>query len=173
MPTTGIYYYIYNMHVCLDMQGRTGREEIVINLGGYEQAPKRGEFATYLELYGGESGPRIELLHILDWLEYTVRKRQAELGVPESERTYLYDLPVGVGDNCSSNRGERGGLFAMVEIIRRHEYQYLKTIRSGMGKYVETVFVSCQHHDSALISVWFNKRKLELDMTEVDFFLGT
>ena len=54
-----------------------------------------------------------------------LQRLQAELGVLESERTYLYDLPVGVGDNCSSNRGERGGLFAMVEIIRRHEYQCL------------------------------------------------
>ena len=100
-------------------QQRTGREEIVLNLGGYEQAPKRGEFATYLELYGGESGPRVELLHLMDWFEHTVRKRQAELGVPERERTHLYDIPVILGDNCSSNRGEFGGLVTMMDGVAR------------------------------------------------------
>lgn len=41
-------------------------------------------------------------------LKNTVRMRQGELGYSKSEQTYLYDLPVGVGDNCSSNRGAEG-----------------------------------------------------------------
>ena len=32
----------------------------------------------------------------------------------------------------------------MIEVVRRMEYLYLKTIRPNMGKYVPTVFVSCQ-----------------------------
>jgi len=32
----------------------------------------------------------------------------------------------------------------MIEVVRRMEYRYLKTIRPNMGKYVPTVFVSCQ-----------------------------
>ena len=30
----------------------------------------------------------------------------------------------------------------MIDIVRRYEYEYLKTIRSGMGKFVATVTVS-------------------------------
>ena len=58
----------------------------------------------------------------------------------------------------------------MIDIVRRYEYQYLKTIRSGMGKFVATVTVSCQLHDSNLVNVLLSKLLRELDTTKPDPF---
>jgi hypothetical protein len=48
----------------------------------------------------GQSGPRTELLELLDWLR-RLRRRQRFLGFKESDLTYLYDIPVWVVDNCA------------------------------------------------------------------------
>ena len=45
------------------------RELISINVGGFGGAPLRGELGSYRELYSGESGPRVELLELLDWVK--------------------------------------------------------------------------------------------------------
>eukprot|EP01049_Picozoa_sp_SAG25_P006344 SAG25_NODE_473_length_7639_cov_9.447082_6_plen_976_part_00 len=143
-------------------QTRNNRAEIVLNLGGYEHAPKRGEFTCYLEEYSGESGPRVELVALLHKLR-EMRRRQDEMGIPKSEQIYLYDLPAAVGDNCSSNRGPNSGMITMIEIVRRHEFLFLRTIRPNMQRFVPTVFQSCQHHDSALVQVLMDFLRRQLD----------
>ncbi len=77
--------------------------------------------------------------------------------------------PRPVVDNCSANRAQNG-LLSMIDIVRRYEYEYLKTIRSGMGKFVATVTVSCQLHDSNLVNVLLSKLLRMLDTTEPDPF---
>ena len=79
---------------------RNDREELALNIGGYRGAPDTGEFAAMMENHTGQSGPRTELLELLDWLR-RLRRRQRFLGFKESELTYLYDIPVWVVDNCA------------------------------------------------------------------------
>ena len=76
------------------------REELAANFGGYDGAPEGGEFGFIIENHTGQSGPRTELLHLLEWLA-RLRSRQRFLGYSESELTYLYDIPVIVVDNCN------------------------------------------------------------------------
>jgi hypothetical protein len=181
--------------------GRNDREELGLNIGGYRGAPDSGEFGTLIkqilnllaiELYKvsqsliissmcryigtimenhtGQSGPRTELLEILGWFTH-LRKRQRLLGFKEEHLSYLYDCPVFVVDNCKGNRGETGGLIAMIDIARRHEYLYLKqSSRQNIGKYVATVTQSCQLHDSNLINVELSRMLRELDLTLSDPF---
>ena len=47
-----------------------------------------------MENHTGQSGPRTELLELLDWLR-RLRRRQRFLGFKESDLTYLYDIPTG------------------------------------------------------------------------------
>ena len=75
--------------------GRNGREVLGGNVGGYRGAPPSGEFGFLTENFSAFSGPRVELGHILDWLDY-VRRRQRFLGFVESALTWLYDIPVWV-----------------------------------------------------------------------------
>lgn len=79
---------------------RNDREELAANFGGYKGAPEGGEFGFIAENHTGQSGPRTELLELLDWLA-RLRRRQRFLGYAESELTYLYDIPVIVVDNCN------------------------------------------------------------------------
>ena len=51
-----------------DVTWVAARELISINVGGFGGAPLRGELGSYRELYSGESGPRVELLELLDWV---------------------------------------------------------------------------------------------------------
>ena len=76
------------------------REELAANFGGYSGAPEGGEFGFICENHTGQSGPRTELLELLDWLA-RLRSRQRFLGYNESDLTYLYDIPVIVVDNCN------------------------------------------------------------------------
>eukprot|EP01046_Picozoa_sp_COSAG06_P046637 COSAG06_NODE_6635_length_2845_cov_2.705497_3_plen_137_part_00 len=78
-----------------------GRESLTLNIGGYRGAPDTGEFAavTVMENHTGQSGPRTELLELLDWLWRLRRRRQRFLGFKESKLTYLYDIPVWEVDN--------------------------------------------------------------------------
>ena len=123
-----------------------------------------------MENHTGQSGPRTELLEIMGWFT-RLRKRQRLLGFKEEHLSYLYDCPVFVVDNCKGNRGEKGGLIAMIDIARRHEYLYLKqTSRQSIGKYVATVTQSCQLHDSNLINVELSRMLRELDLTLNDPF---
>ena len=84
--------------------GRTNREEYAFNIGGHPGCPNRGEFAAIFEGYDGKHGPKAELRKIIEWFERT-RARQTLLGIHVQHQTYLYDIPIWVVDNCSSNRG--------------------------------------------------------------------
>ena len=75
-------------------------------------------------------------MHCSQWLtqrfvqlKNTVRMRQGELGYSKSEQTYLYDLPVGVGDNCSSNRGAEGAYSNMPLLVCTPERSNNATLR--------------------------------------------
>ena len=73
-------------------------------------------------------------------------------------------------DNCSGNRASNG-LKSMIDIIRRHEYNFLRDIRgAAIGKYIPTVMVSCMLHDSNLVNVMLSKLLRELDTTKPDPF---
>ena len=152
-----------------------------------------GEFLMLVENHAGQAGPRWELSEVLERLE-RLRRLERKLGYAEDELTYLYDFPAwsappahppkpiraqpelstcGAGrvvDNCAGNRGESGGLLVMVEIVRRIEYNYLKDVRANIGKYVGTVTVSCQHHNSNLFEVHCNRKERVMDETEPDPF---
>jgi hypothetical protein len=139
-----------------------------MNVGGYEGAPSSGEFAVILENHTGNSGPRGELLHILEYL-HDLRGRQRALGFPESCLTYLYDIPVWVVDNCAGNRGQHGGLIVMIDLVRAHEYRYLKvTSRPFIGPYIETRTSSCQLHDSNLINTELSRCLRYFDLNAKD-----
>ena len=80
------------VHACLCVI-RNKREVLAANVGGFQGAPPRGEFAFLTENHSGVSGPRGELWHMMEWLS-AVRRRQRFLGYDEAELTYLYDIPV-------------------------------------------------------------------------------
>lgn len=80
------------MHACVCVI-RNKREVLAANVGGFQGAPPRGEFAFLTENHSGVSGPRGELWHMMEWLS-AVRRRQRFLGYDEAELTYLYDIPV-------------------------------------------------------------------------------
>ena len=172
--------------------GRNDRDVLGCNVGGYAGAPEKGAFAFLQENLTGIAGPRHELQTILDYLQ-RVRRRQCFLGYPPKNWTYLYDIPVWVVrllrvcsinkayllllpfisqvDNCNGNRGEKGGLLVMIELVRRLEYLFLKaTSRKNIGKYIETITNSCQLHDSNLINVELSRILRNLDLTKVDPF---
>ena len=68
---------------------------LALTIGGYRGAPDLGEFGMAQENHCGQSGPRTELLEIMQWFA-EVRRRQRFLGVTEECLTYLYDVPVWV-----------------------------------------------------------------------------
>ena len=51
------------------------------------------------------------------------------VGYKEDELVYLYDCPVFPMDNCSGNRATHG-LKTMIDIVRRHEYNFLRSIQN-------------------------------------------
>ena len=63
----------------------------MVNIGGYRGAPDTGEFGTIIENHTGQSGPRAELLELLDWLR-RLRRRQRFLGFKEGDLTYMYGV---------------------------------------------------------------------------------
>eukprot|EP01045_Picozoa_sp_COSAG04_P011925 COSAG04_NODE_784_length_10316_cov_32.065088_5_plen_121_part_00 len=60
----------------------------------------------------------------------------------------------------------------MLEVVRRLEYLHLKNVRRNIGKYVATVTVPCQHHDSNLFDTQGNRYKRVHDETRPDPFNG-
>ena len=146
--------------------GATGREECNMHLGGHPGANARGEFAKLIELFSGVHGPKEELRQILAYLK-DLRAEQALL-YPDKFKgycTYLYDVPVWVVDNCSSNRGCHKGLLVMIDAVRRLEYLWLKAsgLRPHMSPFIQTEIVSCQHHDSNLINVDISRITRRID----------
>ena len=53
----------------------------------------------------------------------------------------------------------------LIDIIRRLEYRWLCVtgLRGEMGAYVPTIFVSCEHHCSNLVSVLVDSSTYKLD----------
>ena len=70
---------------------RNDREELALNIGGFRGAPDTGEFGTVMENHTGQSGPRTELLELLEWLR-RLRQRQRFLGFQEANLTYMYGV---------------------------------------------------------------------------------
>ena len=55
------------VHACLCVI-RNKREVLAANVGGFQGAQPRGEFAFLTENHSGVSGPRGELWHMMEWL---------------------------------------------------------------------------------------------------------
>lgn len=91
------------------------------------------------------------------------------IGYNEDELLWLYHIPVWPMDNCSANRASNG-LKTMIDIVRRHEYNFLCGTIGDMGPFVPTVMVSCMLHDSNLVNVLLSKMLRELDTTKPDPF---
>eukprot|EP01047_Picozoa_sp_COSAG01_P059413 COSAG01_NODE_7130_length_3337_cov_2.203212_1_plen_864_part_00 len=155
---------------------RNDREELAFVGGGWEGAPTKGEYLAYMEMHVG-SGPREETKILIEFFkDLRTELRNLGFGMELGGGVYLYDFPVWALDNTASNSGEgintgTNGLLAMIDLVRRHEYNYLK--RTGlrqMGRYVPTIGVSCQHHDSNLVAVHLSRLLRNLDLTTRDPF---
>jgi hypothetical protein len=152
-----------------------GREEAAFVAGGWPGAAEKGDFITFIEMFLG-GGPRAETKVLIGYFRDVIRKSLYEMGITVGGGIYLYDFPVWALDNTASNSGAgintgTRGLLAMIDLVRRHEYLYLK--RSGlreMGRYVKTIGVSCQHHDSNLVAVHLSRLLRALDTSQRDPF---
>ena len=163
-PDAGEFAFLLENH-----PGKSGpRHELIELLAWLEGVRKRQRFLGYAES---------ELIYLYDiavWVNAGPLPPilRPALATTKSERLTAHSLPTvnpQVCDNCSANRAGNG-LITMIDIVRRHEYEYLKGVRPDIGKFVKTVTVSCQLHDSNLVSTLGGKKLRVLDTTKPDPF---